>query len=129
MRYVEERMKHTLVWALCVSALCACNKGSAAKLEGRWHGIKATGVAADQLKAANLFASTMELEFHGDQVSVHTGGDKQSTRFHVARDEARNVTIVTDQDGPDDKQSFTFSDDKTIDWAILPGKTIQFAHE
>jgi hypothetical protein len=122
-------MNRTLAWALCATFLCACNKGNAAKLEGRWHGIKASGVAADQLKAANLFASTMELEFHGAEVSVHTGGDRQSTRFRVARDEARSVVIVTDQDGPDDKQSFTFSDDKTIEWAVLPGKTIQFARE
>jgi len=129
MRYVEGLMNGKLAWMVVATLLVACNKGSAAKLEGRWHGIKATGVTADQLKAANLFASTMELEFHGDQVSVHMGGDKQSSRFRVAHDEARSVVIVTDQDGPDDKQSFTFSDDKTIEWAVLPGKAIQFARE
>jgi hypothetical protein len=114
---------------LASSLVFACNKGSAAKLEGRWHGIKATGVTAEQLTAANLFASTMELTFHGDQVSVHMGGDKQSSHFRVVSDEARSVLIVTDQDGPDDKQSMTFSDDKTMAWQVLPGKTIQFAHE
>jgi hypothetical protein len=107
----------------------ACNKGSAAKLEGRWRGIKATGVPSEQVQAANLFASKMELDFKGDQVSVHDGDDKQSARFHVVRDDKNEVVIATDLDGPDDKQTFTFTDDHTLDWTIVPGKKIQFGRE
>ncbi len=114
--------------AIATMAL-ACKSGSAAKLEGRWRGIKATGVAGDQVSAANLFASTMQLEVHGDQVSVHTGSEKQTARFRVVRDEKTAVTIATDQDGPDDAQTFTFSDDKTMSWAVTPGKTILFQKE
>lgn len=114
---------------MVTTLVLACNKGSAAKLEGRWHGIKATGVPSDQLTAANLFASTMELEFRGAEVSVHTGGDKQSSRFHVVRDDKNVVVIATDLDGPTDKQTFTFTDDKTMEWTVSSGKTIQFTHE
>ncbi len=114
--------------AIATMAL-ACKGGSASKLEGRWRGIKATGVAGDQVSAANLFASTMQLEFHGDQVSVHTGSEKQTARFRVVRDEKTAVTISTDQDGPDDAQTFTFADEKTISWAVMPGKSILFQKE
>lgn len=115
---------------LSIAAMAlACKGGSAAKLEGRWRGIKATGVASEQAKTANLFASSMELDFHGDQVAVHTGSEKQSARFRVVRDDKTSVTIATDQDGPDDLQTFTFTDDKTISWAVMPGKTILFQKE
>ena len=107
----------------------ACKGGSGAKLEGRWRGIKATGVPADQLTAANLFASAMELQFKGDQVSVHTGSDKQSAHYKIVKDDKTQVTITTDQDGQDDPQVFTFTDDHTMTWAIAPGKSIQFQKE
>ena len=119
-----------LILGLAVTVmLTACKGGSGAKLEGRWRGIKAMGVPADQLTSANLFASTMELEFKGEQVSVHTGSDKQSAKFKVVKDDKTQVTITTDQDGPDDPQVFTFTDDHTMTWAIAPGKSIQFQKE
>jgi hypothetical protein len=119
-------MKRALLVAMLFTA---CNKGSAAKLEGRWHGIKATGVTSDELKDANLFAAKLELDFHGDQVSVHNGDDKQSSHFKVVSDEKGTVVIMTDADGPTDKQTFNLTDDKTLEWAVAPGKTIQFGKE
>ncbi len=122
--------RRVLALALPLAALAlSCKGGSAAKLEGKWRGIKATGVPAEQVQAANLFASTMELEFKGEQVSVHTGSEKQSARFRVVREDKTSVTLATDQDGPDDLQTFTFADDKTISWAVAPGKTILFQKE
>jgi hypothetical protein len=119
-----------LILGLVVTLLLtACKGGSAAKLEGRWRGIKASGVPSDSIGAANLFASAMELEFKGDTVSVHTGSDKQSAKFKVVKDEKTQVTIATDQDGPDDAQVFAFTDDHTMTWAIAPGKSIQFQKE
>jgi hypothetical protein len=44
----------------------------------------------------------------------------------VVHDDKTAVTIATDQDGPDDAQTFTFSDDKTMSWTVTPGKTILF---
>jgi hypothetical protein len=122
--------RRVLALTLSIAALvAACKSGSAAKLEGRWRGIKATGVAGDQVGDANLFASTMELEFHGDQVVVHMGSEKQSARFRVVRDDKKAVTIATDQDGPDDAQTFTFADERTMSWAVVSGKTILFQRE
>jgi hypothetical protein len=129
MRYVERDMKLGLALALAASlaalALSGCKSSSAKKLEGRWHGIKATGVTADQRGAANLFASTMELEFHGNQVSVHVGNDRQSTRFQVVQDAKSSVVIAADGA----RETFTFHDDRTMDWAVQPGKTIEFQKE
>jgi len=122
-------VRRLILALVVVTTLVACKGGSAAKLEGHWRGIKATGVPADQVGAANLFASAMELEFKGEQVSVHTGSDKQSARFKVVKDDKTAVTITTDQDGPDDPQVFTFTDDHTMTWAIAPGKSIQFQKE
>jgi hypothetical protein len=124
-------MRRLLIVGLVVVAtmLTACKGGNGAKLEGRWRGIKATGVPADELSAANLFASAMELEFKGEQVSVHTGSDKQSARYKIVKDDKTQVTITTDQDGPDDPQVFTFTDDHTMTWAVGPGKSIQFQKE
>jgi hypothetical protein len=122
--------RRSLALGLAIATMAlACKTGSASKLEGRWRGIKATGVSGDQVSAANLFASTMQLDFHGDQVSVRTGSEKQSARFRVVRDDKTAVTIATDQDGPDDAQTFTFSDEKTMSWAVMPGKTILFQKE
>jgi len=128
MRYVDP-VRRLIVGLAVATMLTACKGGSSAKLEGRWRGIKATGVSASELGAANLFASAMELEFKGEQVSVHTGSDKQSARFKIVKDEKTQVTITTDQDGPDDPQVFTFTDDHTMTWAIAPGKSIQFQKE
>jgi hypothetical protein len=128
MRYVEGMIRK-LTLAILLCALVACKGGSAVKLEGHWRGIKASGVPADQRTAANLFASTMELQFKGDQVSVHTGSDRQSGKFHVIKEDKTSVTIATDQDGPDDRETFTFVDDHTMDWSVMPGKTIQFARD
>jgi hypothetical protein len=129
MEYADDRMDRRVAFALVSMIAVGCNKGSAAKLEGRWRGVKATGVTSDQISAANLFASKMELEFHGEQVSVHTGDEKQSSHFKVARDDKGTVVIITDADGPGDPQTFTLADEKTLDWAITPDKTIQFGRE
>jgi hypothetical protein len=122
-------VRRLIVPLAVATLLTACKGGSGAKLEGRWRGIKAIGVPSDQTGSANLFASTMELEFKGEQVSVHTGSDKQSAKFKVVKDEKTQVTITTDQDGPDDPQVFTFTDDHTMTWAVAPGKSIQFQKE
>lgn len=126
MRYAERGMRTTLTLTLlsCV-ALAGCSGKSAKKLEGRWHGVKATGVAADQVGAANLFASTLELDFHGDRVSVLLGNDKQTTRFKVVQDDKKSVVLDADAA----RETFTFVDDKTMSWTVAPGQTIQFVKE
>ena len=118
-------------FSACLAAVMAagCKSSGAKKLEGRWKGIKASGVPSEQVGPANLFAATMELEFHGDQVSVHVGSERQSGHFRVVQDDKSHVVLFTDQDGPQDQQTFTFIDDKTMTWAVEPGKTIEFQKE
>jgi hypothetical protein len=71
----------------------------------------------------------MELDFHGNQVSVHIGSEKQSSHFRVVKDEKKSVVIVTDQDGASDRQTFRFIDDKTIEWTVQGKQAIQFQKE
>lgn len=121
----------TALAASCLAAVLAtgCKSSGSKKLEGRWRGIRATGVAPAQLQAANLFASTMELEFHGQQVSVHVGSEKQSGHFRVVEDGKSQVVLFTDEDGPGEKQTFSFTGDTTLQWTVEPGKAIEFQKE
>jgi hypothetical protein len=116
-----------MVLALVLGA--SCKKNPTARLEGHWHGIRAAGVTPSTLPSANLFAANMELEFKGDQVSVHRGPEKQSTKFHVQRSDDKTIVIATDQDGPNDLQTFTFTDERTMDWTVQSGQTIQFIRQ
>ena len=124
------RVVPRLVMLLLGWVLVSCNKGNAPKLEGRWHGIKASGVAPDQLQAANLFATRVELEFHGQMLSVHVGDDKQSSPFRVVSDGPGGSLVISDDgDGQQSRETFTFTDDHTIEWAVLSGKSLQLAKE
>ena len=118
-----------VVLLLALLAL-SCNKGNAPKLEGRWRGIKATGVGPEQLQAANLFASKVQLDFHGQIVSVHVGDDKQSSPFKVITDGPGGMLVIADDgDGAQSRETFTLVDDHTMEWAVLPGKTLQLSKE
>ncbi len=107
-------------------ALCACGHGGSARLEGRWKGKIAEGVSPDAQSAANAFAAEAEIDVRGDEITVITSRDKQTGSYKVIREDKSQVTIVTDKDGPNDTQTFTLVDDKTLKWNVLDGKTITF---
>jgi hypothetical protein len=115
--------------ALGLASLCACGHKGSARLEGRWKGTRADGVAAEAQTAANAFATSTEIEVKGDAIAVTTGHDRQSGTYKVVKEDKGSVTIVTDKDGPNDAQVFSFVDDKTMRWAVLEGKTITFARQ
>ncbi len=106
--------------------LGACGHGGSARLEGKWKGKTAEGVAPEAQSAANAFAVDTEIDVHGDEIVVVTPRDKQSGTYRVVREDKAHVTIVTDKDGPNDQQTFTVVDDRTIKWNVLDGKTITF---
>jgi hypothetical protein len=106
--------------------LASCKKGGQARLQGHWKGIKAVGVSDTVLSSANLYAAQMELDFKDDKVKVVSGSDTQSGRFKIVREDKTSVVLTTDGDGPTDEQTFTFDDEKTMRWSVMPGKTIQF---
>jgi hypothetical protein len=109
-------------------ALAACSHGGSAKLEGHWKGVRADGVAPETQAAANAFALQTELDVKGDAIAVTTPHDKQAGTYRVVREDKGSVTIVTDKDGPNDAQTFTFDGDK-LRWNVLDGKTITFARD
>jgi hypothetical protein len=116
----------SLVLALAFGA--ACRPGSE-RFEGRWRGVRAEGVSADVMPAANAFASGTELYVKGDTLVVTTPKEKQSGRYRVLEENATTLVIATDKDGPDQPQTFTFMDGGTMKWAVIEGKSIVFAKE
>ncbi len=112
-----------------IGALEGCKGSGSARLEGRWRGVRAEGVSADALAAANAFATQTEIDVHGELITVTTPKDHQSGKYRVVREDKSQVVIATDKDGPDDAQTFTIVDDKTIKWAVLEGKTITLARQ
>jgi hypothetical protein len=117
-----------LAFAFAV-ALAACGHKGSARLEGRWKGMKAEGVAPEAQARANDFATQTELDVKGDTITITFPKDKQSGRYKVLSESKSMVVIVTDKDGESDKQTFTFVDDKTMKWMVLEGKTITFAKQ
>ena len=109
--------------------LAACHGDGAARLQGKWRGVRAEGVAAEVAVGANAFAAGTELEVKGDAITVTTPRDKQSGRYKIVKQDKTVLVITTDKDGADDPQTFTFVDDKTVRWAVLDGKTILFTRQ
>ena len=119
----------------CVAALaaipsiaCRAPAGSA-ELEGRWIGIRAEGVSAEALPIANAFATSTELEFRRNEITVATARQTQSGRYQLMREDPISVVIATDLDGPAHPQTFVFAGDETMRWVLPEGKAIVFAKE
>jgi hypothetical protein len=112
--------------AFAMLATVACGEKGSARLEGRWKGRSAEGVAAEAQAAASAFVADTELDVHGDEITIVTPRDKQTGKYKVVREDRTQVTIVTDKDGPNDSQTFTFVDEKTLRWSVQDGKTITF---
>ena len=111
------------------AAVAGCHGDGAARLQGKWHGVRAEGVSAETVVAANAFATATEIDVKGDAITVTTPKDKQSGRYKVVKQDKSTLVITTDKDGTDDPQTFTFVDDKTLRWAVLDGKSILFAKQ
>jgi hypothetical protein len=119
-----------LILALMMaSGLVACGRSGAPRLEGHWKGTRADGVSSEAQAAANAFATQTEIDVKGDLITVVTPKDHQAGKYKVVREDKSQIVIVTDKDGPDDAQTFTFVDDKTMKWTVLEGKTITFVKE
>jgi hypothetical protein len=107
----------------------ACGHTGSTRLEGHWHGVRAEGVYGDTQAAANAFATATELDVRGDSITVATPKEKQSGRYHVVREDKASLVLTTDKDGPEEPQTFTFVDAKTMKWSVLEGKTIVFVRQ
>ena len=124
-------MRKLVLAAVLLFVASGCKHAGSAKLEGRWKGTKADGVASDQQINANVFATGTEIIARGDQIAVTTpiGKPVQAT-YTVDSEDKTSVTIHTDKDGPAQRETFTFSDDgNTMTWKVDPGsgRTMTFA--
>jgi hypothetical protein len=106
-----------------------CRHSGSSRLEGHWRGVRAEGVPYDAQTAANAFATGMELDIRGDSITVSSPKEKQSGRFHLVREDKNSLVLTTEKDGPDEPQTFTFVDLKTMKWSVLEGKTIVFVRQ
>lgn len=112
----------------CAGALGACKPQGSAKLEGRWRGVRAEGVPTETQVQANTFALGTEIVAKGDQIVITTpaGRNPQST-YVVDAEDKKAVTIHTDKDGANARETFTFAaDGKTMAWKIDDRRTIVF---
>jgi precorrin-6B methylase 1 len=112
--------------ALFALGVSACGHDGSVRLEGKWKGKSAEGVTPEAQSAANAFATETEIDVKGDEITVITSHERQSGTYRVVHEDRSQVTIVTDKDGPNDAQTFTLVDDKTLRWSVLEGKTITF---
>jgi hypothetical protein len=118
----------SLLVALALGVL-ACGGGGSKRLQGKWHGLRAEGVAVASQASANAFAGGMTLEVSGDSITVTTPHDKQSGRYKVVKEDKSTLVLTTDKDGPKEPQTFTFVDDKTLKWVVMDGETIVFGKQ
>jgi hypothetical protein len=113
-----------------VALVAACGHPGSVRLEGHWKGVRVDGPTGDALTRATEFATQTELDMRGDRITVtFPNQDPQSGRYRVLDETKQAVVIVTDKDGPNDKQTFSFVDEKTIKWLVLEGKSITFAKQ
>src|SRR5712675_2403095 len=66
------RMRKLVAAVALVVLASGCKHPGSAKLEGRWRGMKADGVPADQQINGNVFATATEIIAKGDQIAVTT---------------------------------------------------------
>ena len=118
------RLPRAPLLAALALGLLACGGGGSKRLQGKWHGLRAEGVAVASQAAANAFATGMTLDVSGDSITVTTPHDKQSGRYKVVREDKATLVLTTDKDGPKEPQTFTFVDDKTIKWLVMDGEQI-----
>jgi hypothetical protein len=71
----------------------------------------------------------MLIEVSGDTITITTGSDKQSGHYKLLSEDKTTTVIATDKDGPTEPQTFTFVDDKTMRWLVVPGKAVVFNKE
>jgi hypothetical protein len=123
------RLPRAPLLAALALGLLACGGGGSKRLQGKWHGLRAEGVAVASQSAANSFASGMTLEVSGDSITVTTPHDKQAGRYKVVREDKSTLVLTTDKDGPKEPQTFTFVDDKTVKWLVMDGELIVFGKQ
>ena len=108
--------------------LLSCSHGSA-NLAGHWRGLRAEGVRGDVLDNTNTYAAHMRFEVKGDVLTVTTAKDTRTDHYSVVSEDKTKTVIATEQDGPNDPQTFLFTDPTTMKWAVGNGASVVFVKE
>jgi hypothetical protein len=112
-----------------VFGLVACGGKGAARLEGKWRGIRAEGVPPESQTTADDFARATSLEFKDESISIKSPHEAQTGRYRIEKEDKTSITLVTDKDGTRDPQKFVFIDAKTFKWTVVEGRVIVFAKQ
>ncbi|MDB4941417.1 MAG: hypothetical protein JWP97_951 [Labilithrix sp.] len=118
--------------AALAGGLTACRHAGSAKLEGRWKGTRADGVAAGVQDASNAFATQTEIVAKGATISINAPGAPRSQASpYVVDDESKTLLVLhTERDGAANKETFAFAEDgKTMTWKLGDGRSIVFAKQ
>jgi ectoine hydroxylase-related dioxygenase (phytanoyl-CoA dioxygenase family) len=111
-----------------VAFIAACSKGSA-NLAGHWKGVRAEGTKPDVADTQNAYAAHMRVDVDGNTITVGTAKGPLGDHYTVVSEDKTTTVIATSKDGPDDPQTFTFPDAKTMKWQVAPGSVIVFSKE
>lgn len=107
-----------------VASLAGC-KRPGARLEGRWQGIRAEGVPADQQEQANTFAKSVMIDARPEVIAVTVNGKIQVGPYRVIREDKESVVITTDRD-QHQQETFVFIGNEGMRWQIQPSQVILF---
>ena len=107
---------------------CKPTSSGSARLEGKWKGTKAEGVAGPpEIQAkADIFAQGTEILARGNQITIKTpAGPAVSATYSVDKDEPATVVIHTDKDQTIETFTFNASGD-TMTWKVDAQRSIIF---
>lgn len=114
-----------LFWPVLLLA-AACKHPGSSKLEGRWRGQKADGIAETVQLQGNAFARETEIIAAGNQIAIMTpAGRNPPATYVVDKEDATTVVIHTDPNGS--PETFTFNERAdTMIWKIDAQRSITF---
>jgi hypothetical protein len=107
-------------------AMAGCRKGSP-RLEGHWKGTRVVGVDPGVQGQADKYATQLELDFKGDQLTMTTPTGVAQSKYKVVKEDKGSITILSETDGTE--ESIAFESDNSIQWTVLPGKTISLSKQ
>lgn len=108
--------------------VCAvgCRKGSP-RLEGHWKGTRVVGVDPGLQSQADRYATQLEIDFKGDQITMTTPNGVAQSKYKVVKEDKGSITILSESDATE--ESIAFENDTSIQWTVLPGKTIALSKQ
>lgn len=118
-----------IVLAVAILAT-GCKHSGSAKLEGRWRGTRAEGVAPAAQEAANTFATQTEIVAKGNLISISSPTVKAQQAPYVVDDESKTTVVLHTEKDVATKETFAFDlDGKTMSWRVGDGRTIVFTKQ